>query len=432
MYCPECGTKNPDENKYCLNCSARLIDNSVASGAAPAFDIHRVKSDLGAVRGKARNALEKVDKEKASASFDNLTRNKKLLPALGVTAAVIALAVIFAAVGKSITSPKNIADKYFKSYISANYEKMYSCLDVTDSEFVNKNTFAVYMQNRSDSLTDVTNYELTELYGDSYYNDVAESADLKKTFNVTYYINGKSSGNYMNIVLIKSSDKKLFFFDDYKVTLENLVVNNVKILTPAGAEITLDGVKIDKKYREKASEETSWCDVYTVSAMFGGEHAFLVSGSVYKDSEVTEYVAGGSEITLTAELSNAAVLTLKTRSESVIKAFYTGASIKKPFGELGIVDGTGEIEEKYNELTDQFSEKNVIEGVVTKTEFDSVYADNAGNYSADADIEYTYNYSQTGYDGIKKVNTDTGFANVVVTFSFDADTSEFTLIKVDI
>lgn len=49
-------------------------------------------------------------------------------------------------VGSSITNPQNVVQEYFNAWIEEDYAKMFSCLNLEKTEFLNPETFEKYLQ----------------------------------------------------------------------------------------------------------------------------------------------------------------------------------------------------------------------------------------------------------------------------------------------
>ena len=55
-----------------------------------------------------------------------------------------------------------------------------------------------------------------------------------------------------NIRLSKTKTKKFLFFDEWKVSITNLkTIDDFELTVMKDSEVTLEGVKVDKKYIEK-------------------------------------------------------------------------------------------------------------------------------------------------------------------------------------
>ena len=92
----------------------------------------------------------------------------------------------------------------------------------------------------------------------------------------------------LELILDKSTDKYMLFFDTYKVNASSLYKEDVIVLVPKGLTLKVNGVTVDSKYildEEKASEYTtsSKADVYEIPYVFCGNVKYTVCSDFVKD-----------------------------------------------------------------------------------------------------------------------------------------------------
>ena len=103
MFCPECGTKNADDGRFCENCGAKLE--------------HPQTSPAQSVQPNTNQAQPQV----APATIPKPPR--KPMPLAAKLIIILVLVLIAAGTGgyfvlKSLTNPENIVTDYAKAYVS--------------------------------------------------------------------------------------------------------------------------------------------------------------------------------------------------------------------------------------------------------------------------------------------------------------------------
>lgn len=447
MFCPNCGKENPDGNKICYNCQARLVDNSGDLGSITSFDTDKLKDDLGKVKDKAKTATEfvgqklnSVDTAKAKSAFEKIKSNKMAMVGICAAAALVVVFVALAIVGKAVTDPKKIAEDYFKCLKNKDYAGMYSYLEIEESDYINEEMYVKFMQQNDSEIGNVVNYNILDEkdyykgnYGGEYYDydsdydsdyDYNDEQSLTKNYYVEYVTQGSSSTNEYVIRLIKLKSKKFLFFDNYRVASFVTVADNVTVCSPAGTKAYVDGVELTNP--DKATEETDWLDVYTIPQMFAGAHSFTTSSDYYEDTVLETYVESDREVYIEAELSYETQKSLWETSDSIIKALLSGAAIEKPFSELGIKDITGNMKDDYNSLVNNFGESVTGCRVDSIDRYDDIQYDN-GVAEFESYVEYQYSYDYG--------NGQTGSSNyslyIDIDFVYDSDSGKFVPIAFD-
>ena len=60
---------------------------------------------------------------------------------VGSVAFIIVAIIVFAVVGNKLTNPERIALNYFKDVAAADWEKVYTYYDLSESEFINEEMY---------------------------------------------------------------------------------------------------------------------------------------------------------------------------------------------------------------------------------------------------------------------------------------------------
>lgn len=193
----------------------------------------------------------------------------------------------FLAVGVRAGSAKRFAEEYFSHYVTNNYEAMYEMIDCKESRFITLENF-------------VNKCEGEKIYGSMRgysFSKGVEQGD-RKTYVVSYYMGSDTSPNTYSITLKKQKKKVYLFFDTWKVSINNMIINDYKINVPVGTAVTLDGVDISSYY--KSTSEDGTVDTYVIDKLFSGDHTIAVNLDATGEITKTEYVSdNGQEINIT-------------------------------------------------------------------------------------------------------------------------------------
>lgn len=438
MFCPECGKENSDKSTYCAECGAKLVDNSGDLGSINTFDFDRLKSDLKKVKDSAKKVIdsagEKVKEIDTQEVREKAEKNKKSIVLAGAIGILIIALIIFFSVGKSLTSPEKVAENYFEALKDGNYEKMFSYIDVNESEFINGETFAKYYENTYDSLGQIYNFTIRNDNYDGYdgedYGNMNNDSFVQH-YVVSYNVQGSSIEDYFPITITKLGTKKALFFDDYKVALDSIIAENVTVYAPAGCpRVTMDGIELTRT--EKASEATEWKDKYTLDKIFNGRHEFRLDGEAFMlyctDGEPYAELYTDSVYEIPALLGSS--FNGEKLTEEVtpfVKAIFSGASINKKFSELGIKDPYGKIEYAYNEICEDF--ENVDNLKVTGVSYEECSIN--GFVDLEVEFTYTYSYVYTDWFGETTEESRSDYNYVDVNLMYDTEGNKFIPVGFD-
>ena len=235
MFCGECGFKNKEGAKFCAEC------------------------------GKPLNTDEKTEEKKAPKKItpkEKKPMSKKTKIGLTVGIIVVILLVIGFIVGKNLTDPKKIASDYFEAVMNYDADKLYSYLDVKNSEFTTKKVFkSIVDRIKKDSDEEkLTNYKVTKTE--------KSNSGLSMEVTINYTLEGETDDQTARITLTKEKGNKFLFFDNWKIADNTLnTVEDFELSVLKDSTVTLEGIKVDKKYID-TDESTSSMDVYKLPALF--------------------------------------------------------------------------------------------------------------------------------------------------------------------
>lgn len=251
MFCQNCGTKNNDASIFCESCGAKL-EKPVAPQAT-------------------QQPVQPTQQPVQPVQPMQQLKPRKPIPKLAIAIAVeavvlVAMIVVFFKVGNSVYGPEKVAEKFFVEVANQNFKEAYKVLDVEENDFVNEKAFENASCNVE--LSKVTDYTIKKTRG----------SDDEKEVEITYKTKGSSSKRSYDISINKQKDKNMLFFEDWQVSPESMLVEDFQVIVPAGAEVTVDGVKLGKEYKDKSyDDEDESLQYFLIPEMFAGEHQVVVT-----------------------------------------------------------------------------------------------------------------------------------------------------------
>ena len=422
MFCPECGTKNDDTALFCENCGTKLQQKEQSQE-----QMSNQQTNVKTMVGVSRQPMSR--------------KTKSILVVLVI--AIIA-SIVFSVVGKKVTSPEKIALNYFKDVANANWEKVYTYYDLSESEFVNKESFTKAVE-KKDKI-EYLNYaikndtDLSSLLDKSASNSTNNEKQQGITRNITIEYAAKNSSEtslHYNVKLVKTAKKKLLFFDDWKVVPEDMIAKNYFIKTIKDIDVKLDGIKLSDKYLSDDENDSSYdskLDIYKIPSIFSGNHKIEFSGDFindYKDDLKINAFSDHSYSYTNPEIKDDFVKELEKKTEEVIKKAYESAIDNKDFDDMDLPcdiynDNKDDVEEVYDNLVKNMDKTSYSSDIEVKSldikEFevtdDNSYIDNGCisatiSYKAKYDGEFVKN--KDGNDEMKK---DEGNLSGTVSYNY--------------
>lgn len=398
MYCPECGKSNPEGLSNCQYCHSELKDN---------MNIARMKNV------HLEKYVSKIKKVDSTGIKEFLKRNKKAI----VFCTLILLAVAaFIVTGNVLSSPQRIVKKYFNSYSSKDFEKMYSFIDVNETEFINSEAFSKLMKETSTIGTaNVTNYKISTSLN---------SNSIVKNYEVMYVLDNGSSSS-IEVKLVKTNKKIMFFFSTYKVMIpEGIIRYNYKIEVPSGFN-----VEIDDKALQNA-ELNGEMSTFTIDAIFNGNHSMKISSPITKDFTESLYIDNYSDDKKFSnfEMTEEAIDSINAEAKKTMESMFNGAFEGKSFSELNIkVCEESNAESKYEELSAWFKARKEDDYArLTGIILDDFYCEfNYNQNSGCSGRVFFYmtqkNAYKEGDEGEEKIYDDKNSQEVSLTYQYSTD-----------
>lgn len=406
MFCGECGSKLKKGDLFCGECGAKteqVNDNNVV-----------------------------VSKTNNSSSNPKKPMDKKTKIIIAVVAGVAILLFALYQLFGNMYSPKEVAKDYIEALINKNASKLYSYVEIEgDKTFVNKKAFEKLLDNDSYSV-DIENYTITDV----------EYGDGKLTADVTVKYTSKSSTSEKTktISLTKAKDKKLLFFDDWKIadmSSDSMVVEDYEITVPKDTTLTFASVKVDKKFIDK-DESTDDLDVYILPQVFTAKteiKAKLANG-MELTKEVTPskyynyYKLSLSLDSLSDKTKKSLANTFKKDLETIYKAAMdkkTWDDIKSTFAKKDV--DTDDLKESYTDFVEDLTtSSNTLKSIdFTKVELSSLSLNSDGELVIRAKASYKYSIEYTSYSGEVTTKDDSDYS--YITFNYKMTGKTYSLVN---
>lgn len=373
MFCPECGSNNPEGLTNCSCCGAPLEDNQPTKKNWNDY-LYSFKSFFKNI------ALPFVKK-----------RKKIIIPVAGVAI----LAIVFFKIGSSVSSPDYIVDKYVKSLISSNWSEVYQVLDLEENDFINYDQFVTYQENSDIDYSKIKNYKITEQGG---------MVDLIQPYTVSYVTSGASSERSFTVKLIEQNKKSWLFYPSYKVATDDML-GSFSITTIKGTSAKIDNIDLTEYQKQNDSGYMT----FTIPSLFKGLHTIELMHPLCDNYETQIYVDNSTNTSneygntiIPLSLKQEEISSLASKTEEILKTICNGILANKDFGSISLKCTTDkshayEIEEFYSDFASYLKKEN---GMGLKEITFYSFTDNSEQTIFDVNQTYrcTLNFS---YDYIK-------------------------------
>lgn len=169
----------------------------------------------------------------------------KITPLMIVTpilaVAFIVSIFVFSLVGKNTFSEDSVKADYKKALRNNDWAVAYEMLDITESEFINKDLFVKALSDTS---------------GD----DSLREQDVKS---------------------VEGSDKNFLFFKSYKIDPTTYIATDFTVNVVKGATLYMDGEEVSSSYQNDGDDYSTQ---YTIPRLFKGSHTFSIEVSGFEST----------------------------------------------------------------------------------------------------------------------------------------------------
>lgn len=345
---------------------------------------------------------------------------------------------ILAAVGQMRGGPKVFAEEYFEYYINNNWYNMYQKTEITESKFINLNTFSRMMsQNAIDG--DVTDYEVIVDSRSGEYATVrvkynmnkkedSESGEQTAEENTEPAV-VKAEGTY-TMTLKKQPKNIMLIFTTWKGFMDSYIIKDCTIEVPGYTKVTFDGIDISDCLT--GTDEATGNAVYTLDRVFMGNHTLKIEGenidtiteNVLWEKSNEKYELVQDAIPIKQEQREA----MESKAIEILQAYYASgltdgsADGIKPLileNEVGYAHVDEQIKALYNEINHEDG-RTLISMEITSLRYeltDFVYNDSV-TVNMIYDVNYTAKKGRTAISGYRKNYTGKNMAISAVYFKY--------------
>lgn len=309
-----------------------------------------------------------------------------------IVAFCIMIAVFFK-VGQNTFGYENVAKNYFKSIADCDWDEVYGELELKESAFINKDAF-LEMRKEDDKI--------------SYSKINAESTADKNTalVTITYYEKGSDyASGELQVKLTRQSKKSFLFFDNWKVSSDNYVVNDFTIYAPQGADVYLDNQVIPDKYITKKSS-TPDSDCYQIPQMFAGTHTSFISLDGFTGPETPVYAQYDYDY-LSLEYDSLSVTS--KQQEEILNTAYSILQKELAAGVAG---------NDFSTIEDLFADDSVADA---KDSYNSYFLDNFTASGSRSAVKKLSLNNVTGSFSDFRISSGTIYAEVILSYDYTVD-----------
>lgn len=309
-----------------------------------------------------------------------------------IVAFCIMIAVFFK-VGQNTFGYENVAKNYFKSIADCDWDEVYGELELKESAFINKDAF-LEMRKEDDKI--------------SYSKINAESTADKNTalVTITYYEKGSDyASGELQVKLTRQSKKSFLFFDNWKVSSDNYVVNDFTIYAPQGADVYLDNQVIPDKYITKKSS-TPDSDCYQIPQMFAGTHTSFISFDGFTGPETPVFAQYDYDY-LSLEYDSLSVTS--KQQEEILNTAYGILQKELAAGVAG---------NDFSTIEDLFADDSVADA---KDSYNSYFLDNFTASGSRSAVKKLSLNNVTGSFSDFRISSGTIYAEVILSYDYTVD-----------
>lgn len=328
MFCEKCGAALEDNCVFCENCGEKCVQEKPAAPIARA----EIDSRLSVRTQPAQSTPKRAIK---------LGMKQKII--IAVCLAVAVICAIGYGIMSNLSKPEKVVDKIVSAMQKGDYEALYGYLDVPQGEFLTKemfvsaNTKYAELAEKGDFDLDFDSSSLYSLRNIKTYSitpDKRSKSALSSDYEIEYTLAGSSDVYTMDISLVKSG-KKFLFFDDYRMDAEPFITDDVELQALPLLTLSINGTVLTPSSTENyyGSER----NIYTIPYMFTGTYDFKLTSDFTKEvnQAVTIDRYGNLEgLNYEMEPSDALTQTINDKTTSFIDALFKGIESNSDFSAI--------------------------------------------------------------------------------------------------
>lgn len=416
MFCENCGTKCNEDDKFCTGCGNALT-------APPKLNSERLQNPYISQQTYQPMSDYKEYQENTKQNPEKSKKISPLVPVIVLELILLLTALYFAFhILKDSFSMENTSKQYFISLVNGDYDKAYSLLNIDrakENEFINSQTFKTYMKNSD--LSKVENYKYDKNFEKTDGVNKSKEGDNLRNTRITYSNKDEETEISFEIELIKAKQKKLLFFDNWKINSEKMIAKSYQIDVLEGTRLKIDKIDVPEKYKTEENGIYS----YIIPGIFIGNHQveILKEGAQTLKTKINVSQNDDQSSLLNLLLAKDATENLEELTVKNMKLIYENALDSKDFQALTSIFVPDEtlsesIKQSYRNLVFNFNETQFK---VEKVDFYNINTTinsdkNMVHISYDYKLYYTYTdplseeILQESYEGNN--NADIYFQNI--------------------
>ena len=319
MFCPECGTKNPDNAVFCQECGQKIEVEAVNIGTSPQMQMQQNYVQSQPLPQQAVNPMSKV-------------RKIILVESVLLIMAIICLSYL----SKKQFSPEKVAENHFLKVMNGDWEGVYDDIDIIPSKFLSKSNFLEAQKERGSTIVNTYNVEKAE-------ND---NSGLGATVLIPYREKGDTENQEYSINLNKQSEKAWGLFDLWKVDPSIYISDDYSIMVPTGTKVVFDGVELDSSYLNSGEDGF---DSYVIPQVFKGDYEIKLSQENMEDITTTVSTSDSSYYLDSMTLKEEVKKELITNAQEMMKSVYGAAFTSATFDQIAELFSSDETVREYME-----------------------------------------------------------------------------------
>jgi len=252
MFCAKCGKEIPNHDRFCQFCGTP-VDNSES------------KQEKAVVKP----AIKVQTPQKERKPF-RIHINKALIVSLIEVLLLVGLVFGFLKVGDYLYGPTSVAKEYMQAYYEDDFDKIYAMSEREESFFLTDEALKKALEKKLSG--DFEDYEVASV------SERGRSAVVK----VKYGKEG-SLKNKIELTLNKQDEKGFFIFDTWKVSLEDIIIDNYEVRVPKSTDAYFDGILIPAEYKQERFDTDNMYggydvyDSYILPQVYSGEYTITAA-----------------------------------------------------------------------------------------------------------------------------------------------------------
>ena len=263
----------------------------------------------------------------------------------------LGLLLIAGGVGVGIGLYKtNGVDKYIMEahdyYKDNNWVALYNYAELKDDDFINEFFFEELAKKK---------------YG--YVNeDTLKLGEVKKNDNGAtvemYYADSLGDKISCDFVMDKLPEKNYVFFNEWKLNIDNLIINQCTIEAPSDVKIYLDGVELNNNNSRIGHKGAVGNVEYMIPRLFKGEHTIFIERDMIEPQEiVVNWNEDKSVFTVDTSqfvLVEGATSGIENYSENIVKLMYKNVFEETELEGLdAYIDNKDNVKEEFKGIYDK-------------------------------------------------------------------------------